>query len=122
MTQALHLANGATVNEKLRDPNSAVAKAIASKGSNAAILHRLFLAALTRKPTESERQRPRKNLGEAGAEGRVRWRRVGQARAGGGKEGRGECKRAKGKVAEEKRGSDGKGSAQDRRVSSTLGT
>ncbi len=57
MAQALHLANGPTVNEKLRNPKSTVSQAIASKSTDAEILDRLFLAALTRRPTIAEKSR-----------------------------------------------------------------
>jgi hypothetical protein len=65
MSQALHLANGTTVNEKLRAPNSAVAKAVASKASNGEIIDRLFRAALTREPTGAEKSRLLKILGDS---------------------------------------------------------
>jgi hypothetical protein len=57
MAQALHLANGGTVNEKLRDPKSAVASALAANETDSQVIDRLFLAALTRRPTASERSR-----------------------------------------------------------------
>ena len=38
MSQALHLANGATVNEKLRDPKGAVAPILAAKVSDAEVV------------------------------------------------------------------------------------
>ncbi len=57
MAQALHLANGATINEKLRDPKSVVSKVIASKAADEKILDQLFLNALTRHPTDAERSR-----------------------------------------------------------------
>ena len=67
MTQALHLANGTTINDKLRDPKGALARAIDASAADEAILDRLFLAALTRPPTESERTRLLKILNEAKA-------------------------------------------------------
>ena len=67
MAQALHLANGATVNEKLRSPDGVVSKILASKADDAAILDRLFLAALTRRPTPRERERLLKLLSDAEA-------------------------------------------------------
>lgn len=65
MSQALHLANGGTINDKLRAENSAVAKAVASKASDEAIVAELFHAALTRDPTPAERTRVSKILIEA---------------------------------------------------------
>jgi hypothetical protein len=64
MAQALHLANGATINEKLRSDSGVAARSITRKESNRAIADRLFLAALSRKPTASERDRIEKALGE----------------------------------------------------------
>src|SRR5262249_49082387 len=57
MAQALHLANGPTVNEKLRSESSIAAQVIARKDADAAIVARLFLAALSRRPTAAERTR-----------------------------------------------------------------
>ena len=65
MAQALHLANGGTVNEKLRAPESAVAKGLASGATDAELLDRLFLSALTRRPTDAERTRLLKILADA---------------------------------------------------------
>ncbi len=67
MSQALHLANGETINEKLRSESSAVAKTVAGKASDAAIVERLFLAALSRQPNAAERERMVKTLKEAAA-------------------------------------------------------
>jgi hypothetical protein len=67
MSQALHLANGGTINEKLRSDSSAVAKAVAGQQDDAAIVERLFLSALSRRPTASERERTIKALKEATA-------------------------------------------------------
>lgn len=57
MAQALHLANGPTLNDKLRDDKGAPARLAASNASGETVLNALFLAALTRFPTEGERQR-----------------------------------------------------------------
>jgi hypothetical protein len=65
MAQALHLANGATINEKLRSNEGAVARAAASKATDAEVLDRLFLAALSRRPTPGERERVLKVLADA---------------------------------------------------------
>ena len=62
MTQALHLANGKTINEKLRSDASAPAQAIVRKDDDRAIVHRLFLAALSRKPSQAEQDRTIKAL------------------------------------------------------------
>ncbi|MDX2038451.1 MAG: DUF1549 and DUF1553 domain-containing protein [Isosphaeraceae bacterium] len=57
MSQALHLANGSTLNEKLRDPRGAPALEIEAGFDDAKIVDRLFKAALSRPPSESERKR-----------------------------------------------------------------
>jgi hypothetical protein len=67
MAQALHLANGTTLNEKLRSDTGAVAAAVAAGQSDAEIVDRLFLAALARRPTGAERARLLPLLAEAGA-------------------------------------------------------
>jgi hypothetical protein len=69
VTQALHLNNGATLNDKLRDKNSVVSKWLAENATDAAIIDRVFSAALSRKPTSEERASFLAILGEAGKEG-----------------------------------------------------
>ncbi len=65
LTQALHLANGDTINPKLRDDRSAAAKLAASKASESEVVERLFAAALSREPTPAERERLTKILASA---------------------------------------------------------
>lgn len=65
VTQALHLNNGQTLNDKLRDKNSMVSKWLAAKLGDGAIVDRVFLAALSRKPTADEKQTFAEILGEA---------------------------------------------------------
>lgn len=55
VAQALHLANGATVNEKLRDENGVVARLAREGASDAQVLDTLFASALSRRPTDAER-------------------------------------------------------------------
>jgi hypothetical protein len=57
MAQALHLANGITVNEKLRSEHSVVSQAIARNDSDHTIVERLFLTALCRRPSSAEEER-----------------------------------------------------------------
>lgn len=57
VTQALHLNNGPTLNDKLRDKNSVVVKWIAEKLGDEDIINRLFRTALGRKPTPAEIQK-----------------------------------------------------------------
>ncbi len=56
MTQVLHMFNGDTVNKKLGSPGSAAEKATADP-SNEKAVENLFLAALSRFPTDIERQK-----------------------------------------------------------------
>ena len=65
MTQALHLANGETVNEKLRAENGVVAKVAASKTTDEQVIDDLFLASLSRKPTDAEQGRLVKILADS---------------------------------------------------------
>jgi hypothetical protein len=55
MTQVLHLYNGDTVNKKLQSAGSAAERA-AAEADNAKVVEEVYLAALSRLPTEEERQ------------------------------------------------------------------
>ena len=55
MTQVLHLTNGKTIQEKVESKEGRVSKFIETNASNAEIIDTVFLAALSRFPTESER-------------------------------------------------------------------
>lgn len=68
VTQALHLNNGVTLNDKLRDPKSRVAMWIKEKASDAEIVSRLYKLALTREPTAAERAKLVALLAEAKTE------------------------------------------------------
>ena len=57
VSQALHLANGETVNAKLRSDSGAAAKQAASKLTDHEILDHLYRAALGRRPSETERSK-----------------------------------------------------------------
>ena len=67
MAQALHLANGKTINEKLRSDASIAAQAIARKDSDCAIIDRLFLSSLSRHATPAEQDRMRTALKDCAA-------------------------------------------------------
>jgi hypothetical protein len=56
VTQALHLANGDTINAKLRDASGVVAKTAASGKPVEKWLDEAYLAALGRMPTTAERE------------------------------------------------------------------
>jgi hypothetical protein len=62
MAQALHLANGTTINDKLRSDQSVAARMIAQHDTDRAIIERLFLTALCRHPTPAEADRMIKAL------------------------------------------------------------
>jgi hypothetical protein len=55
--QALHLNNGQTLNDKLRDKNSVVAKWLAENLTDAETVDRVFLTALSRPPTAEEKRK-----------------------------------------------------------------
>jgi hypothetical protein len=54
MVQVLHLSNGETLNPKLADEESLVTRLIAAGEDDATIVQTLFVAALSRQPTDSE--------------------------------------------------------------------
>jgi hypothetical protein len=62
MAQALHLANGKTINDKLRSDASVAARAIARKDDDVAIVDRLFLSSLSRHATAAENDRMKRAL------------------------------------------------------------
>ena len=57
VTQALHIANGDTINTKLGAKTGVVAQALASSAPIAQIIEEAYLAALARFPSEAERVR-----------------------------------------------------------------
>ncbi|HJZ57274.1 MAG TPA: DUF1553 domain-containing protein [Gemmataceae bacterium] len=69
VTQALHLNNGQTLNDKLRDKNSVVSKWLAASLTDTAIVDRVFLMALSREPTADEKAKFLAILAEAAKDG-----------------------------------------------------
>ncbi|HET6575677.1 MAG TPA: DUF1553 domain-containing protein [Fimbriiglobus sp.] len=67
--QALHLNNGKTLNDKLRDPKSRLSKWLAGKTTDAEVVDRVFRLGLSRPPTDEEKERFLAVLAEAGREG-----------------------------------------------------
>ncbi len=65
VSQALHLNNGQTLNDKLRDQNSRVQKWLQEKVSDEEAVRRLFLLALSREPTATEVQKFKALMAEA---------------------------------------------------------
>ena len=57
LPQALNLVNGKTISDAVADPNGRVARLVLSGKSDAAVVDELYLAALSRPPTQEERQR-----------------------------------------------------------------
>jgi hypothetical protein len=76
VTQALHLNNGYTLNDKLRDKNSAISRWIAAGLTDEQIVDRVFLLALSRKPTVGEKKKFLEILADA-AKGGAQSRREG---------------------------------------------
>ena len=70
VAQGLHLNNGQTLNDKLRDPKGVLARWLADGSADAAILDRLFRLALGRPPTAAEAGRFGKAVTAAGTAGR----------------------------------------------------
>jgi hypothetical protein len=65
VTQALHLNNGVTLNDKLRSDKSVVAGWLAANLKDEEIVDRLFLLALSRSPTAKEKTKFVKIIGES---------------------------------------------------------
>ena len=57
LVQVLHLSNGETLNPKLADQKNRIALMVAAGDSDPTIIKRLFLAALSREPSQSELDR-----------------------------------------------------------------
>jgi hypothetical protein len=70
VAQALHLNNGKTLNEKLRQKGSLAAAWAAEKSSDEALVRRLFRRALCREPSKKELATFTRQLAEAGDAGR----------------------------------------------------
>lgn len=66
MAQALHIANGDTLNPKLAAKDNRIGKLLAAKKTNEEILDEAFLSTLSRPPTPTERTRSLKLLTDAG--------------------------------------------------------
>ncbi len=77
LVQALHLSNGDTLNKKLEAPGNRIDRLLQANTGPDAMLDDLFLAALTRYPTEQERTQLRQALAaQDAAEQRIRWEDV----------------------------------------------
>ncbi len=76
VTQALHLNNGQTLNDKLRAKDARVAQWVQEKVSDAEAVRRLFRMALCREPTAAETERFQKIMTEAAADPRTTRREI----------------------------------------------
>ena len=76
VTQALHLNNGRTLNDKLRDPKSRVTEWVAEKVSDTDAIRRIYALALCRAPTAQEETRMTKLMSEAAREPQATRREV----------------------------------------------
>ncbi|HLJ96357.1 MAG TPA: DUF1553 domain-containing protein [Gemmataceae bacterium] len=76
VSQALHLNNGQTLNDKLRAKNSQVEKWVQEKVNDEEAVRRLFLLALSREPGAAELQKFREIMAQATAEQQATRREV----------------------------------------------
>src|SRR5262249_39761461 len=76
VSQALHLNNGQTLNDKLRDKNCRLEKWLQEKISDREAIRRLFLLALSRKPLPDELRKFEEVMAEAAKEPRTKKREV----------------------------------------------
>ena len=65
MSQALHIANGDTLNKKLEATNNVITKELSEKISTDKIVDEAYLRALCRPPSADEKTKILKVLGEA---------------------------------------------------------
>jgi hypothetical protein len=56
LTQALHVINGGTLNSKLRSPDGTVSRLVHEGATDEQVIDQLYLAALSRKPSPTERR------------------------------------------------------------------
>jgi hypothetical protein len=64
MSQALNVTNGSTINEKLRSESCVITREIRAGKTDREVLDRLYLAALSRRPTRAEIDRVQATLNE----------------------------------------------------------
>jgi hypothetical protein len=72
VTQALHLNNGQTLNDKLRDKGSRIEEWLKEKIGDEEAVARIFLLALSRQPSDAEKTRLLKIMAEGRADGNRR--------------------------------------------------
>ena len=76
VSQALHLNNGQTLNDKIRSKDSRIEKWVQEKINNEEAVRRLFLLALSREPLPDELKRFKELMAEAGKDPRTTRREV----------------------------------------------
>ena len=70
LTQALHIINGQTINEKLRSPDSVISTFIKQGASDQQIIESIYLAANSRYPTKEEKNKISQLLAQASGDAR----------------------------------------------------
>jgi hypothetical protein len=72
MAQVLHIANGDTVNQKLKQPNNRIDQLLAAGAADEAIVEEAYLSALCRPPTDGEKKEILAMLAEAKGDAKLR--------------------------------------------------
>jgi hypothetical protein len=76
LAQALQLINGATINDKLRNPNNRIGRLLAAKKPSAEILDELYFATVARGSNPAESKAALAHVQKAGADPRRAWEDV----------------------------------------------
>jgi hypothetical protein len=76
VSQALHINNGKTLNDKLRDPKSRAGQWAQEKIGDEEAVRRVYLLALSREPTPAEMKKLKDLMTEAASEGKTTRREV----------------------------------------------
>lgn len=71
MVQVLHISNGDTINQKLEEKDNRLEKMLAEQKSEEAIIEEVYLAALSRFPSDAEKSQLIAVLGEPGVDRRL---------------------------------------------------
>jgi hypothetical protein len=72
MAQVLHIANGDTVNQKLKQPNNRLDQLLAASTSDETIVEEAYVAALCRPPTAQEKNQMLEMLASAKGDPKLR--------------------------------------------------
>ncbi len=71
LVQVLHISNGVTINERLREPSSCVQKSVANELEMTEVIDRAFVSTLSRMPTQQEVERLSEMIQDTPADQRV---------------------------------------------------